>query len=295
MDRVVRLALAAALGLLVFLALISINYSSKPSAKKPAGYVILEFDDGYAEIYDAFKIMQKHGYTHASLMMPTAFISPSTTHRQYFYDMCGDDPWACDYFETLSYAEIRRMVDGGWDVQAHGVSHVPLSTLNLKDSTDYRSFMREILTPKRVLKEWFGQEPVAFTPPHLGLTDEQWKIVCQHYEFVVRRVAEEEDALNYVFDDPSQRQNLRAFHVFHQGFDKQMEALDRILTKLETEKAVVIILIHRVSDQDARGWDITTQELKELLSLLEKHGFTDENVINYSILHQLVHSEEWSI
>lgn len=109
----------------------------------PARPVVLTFDDGNNDIYDiAFPIMQEMGF------VGTFYIVGNRLNSNYY----------------VHADEIQEMVNAGWEIGDHGMSHVDLTL-------DHSMANYEILQSRLDLEAAIGQPINTFAYPY-GETDE---------------------------------------------------------------------------------------------------------------------------
>lgn len=100
----------------------------------PAKPVVVSFDDGYESQYrNAFPVLRRHDWP-GVVNIVTKNLEPS---------------WG------LRPAEVRKLVDAGWEIDAHSINHLDVSTL------DGAALEREIAGSRRKLQRVFGV-PVNF-------------------------------------------------------------------------------------------------------------------------------------
>ena len=178
-------------------------------------YIILEFDDGYLEVYTkAYPILERYGFK-AVVMMPIGFIGVDEEHRKYFYDRDLRSGTYMSFFPTLSVEEVKKLIEEEWDVQCHSYSHPHLPAFNMSNPIERRNFLHETLTCKVVLREWFNIEAIAFTPPYLAWTEEQLNILKEHYRFIVTHA----NLTVNILGDNSSTYTLSAIMLSHDSFN----------------------------------------------------------------------------
>ncbi len=108
-------------------------------------YVVVTFDDGYADFYaQAFPALSRHGFT-ATMFLPTGYIG--TGRRQFKERDC------------LTWSEIRELRKHGMCFGSHTVTHPQLSTsgrIAVKD---------EIVNSKLAIEDNLGEPVDSFSYP----------------------------------------------------------------------------------------------------------------------------------
>lgn len=107
----------------------------------PERPVVLTFDDGYLDVFkNAFPIMQQYGY------VGTFFIIGETV----------------DVPQNLSTKNLKKLINNGWEIGSHSMSHIDLNQGN--------NWEFEIIGSKNLLEEKLGVSIVTFAYPY-GLAD----------------------------------------------------------------------------------------------------------------------------
>lgn len=107
----------------------------------PERPVVLTFDDGYLDVFqNAYPIMQQYGY------VGTFFIIGNTV----------------DTYQNLSTKKLKKMINNGWEIGSHSMSHIDL---NQGNNWEY-----EIVGSKNLLEEKLGVTIQTFAYPY-GLAD----------------------------------------------------------------------------------------------------------------------------
>ncbi len=119
---------------------------------------LITFDDGFRGVYDyAFPIMKEFGFVGVVCVYPRFIDSPG----------------------GLSWAMIREMIDGGWSVECHSLSHADLWKTP-SDPGEKKAFLqREIAEARKIIREK-TREPVDFMVWPYGIyTEETEKIAVE--------------------------------------------------------------------------------------------------------------------
>jgi peptidoglycan/xylan/chitin deacetylase (PgdA/CDA1 family) len=120
-------------------------------APLPDGAVLITFDDGYRDnLRNALPILQRHGYP-AVIFVPIGYLE-------------GDRPLPHEEAlrtlgvrnETVDWAELAELEDGGIRVESHGIGHRPVSELEPGEAA------REIALSKLRLEERLGRTVEAY-------------------------------------------------------------------------------------------------------------------------------------
>lgn len=107
----------------------------------PERPVVLTFDDGYLDVYkNAYPIMQQYGY------VGTFFIIGNTV----------------DTTQNLSTKKLTNLINSGWEIGSHSMSHIDL---NQGNNWEY-----EIIGSKSLLEGKLGVPILTFAYPY-GLAD----------------------------------------------------------------------------------------------------------------------------
>lgn len=114
----------------------------------PEKPIILTFDDGYLSTYKyAYPIMRKYGFT------ATVFVTSDTSAKVFDSYRSFDPP--------LTKEQVRELSENGFSIQAHSVTHRPMTELTAEQIT------WELSESKKQLEEIIGT-PVEFLAMPLG-------------------------------------------------------------------------------------------------------------------------------
>ncbi|MFA4887821.1 MAG: polysaccharide deacetylase family protein [Candidatus Nanoarchaeia archaeon] len=123
--------------------------------KKP---ILITFDDGWSSIYkEAYPIMKKYG------LKGTEFII-----SDYANQVSGS--------AYSNWTELKELENEGWDMQAHGVQHVNMLTLN---ETEFRT---QLVQSQANVTENLGTKPVSFVFPFHSANESYTQICGEYYE-----------------------------------------------------------------------------------------------------------------
>ena len=124
----------------------STNDQSKNKMSSASRYVVLTFDDGFADFYtNAFPIFQKYGFL-ATVFLPTKFISGQK------------DPFKGK--KCLTWEEVRNLAASGVQFGSHTITH-----RNLRD-LPWNQIDREIKGSKKSIEDRIGTWAVNFSYPY---------------------------------------------------------------------------------------------------------------------------------
>ncbi|WP_159437434.1 polysaccharide deacetylase family protein [Hymenobacter daecheongensis] len=138
----------------------------QPLRDFPARPIILTFDDGYTDNYtNLLPLMQRYGYRGVIYLLGDAAV------RYNFWDADSDptEP-RC---EIMSEDEKRAFVTAGWEIGAHTLTHVNLTTLPPAQAA------HEIRASKNALERTLGTEVVSFAYPYGSVNEPLKKLVQQ--------------------------------------------------------------------------------------------------------------------
>src|SRR3970282_711570 len=108
-------------------------------------------DDGYHDnLENALPVLREHGYP-AVVFVPIGFLDDGKPlpHEESPRRRGGRN-------DTLDWAELAELEEGGVRIESHGIAHRPLSELDPAEAT------REIALSKLRLEEKLGREVDAF-------------------------------------------------------------------------------------------------------------------------------------
>jgi peptidoglycan/xylan/chitin deacetylase (PgdA/CDA1 family) len=108
------------------------------SRQIPEKSVVITFDDGWRSVYRiAFPILEKYNFP-ATLFISTDFIGSQN---------------------ALSWQQIGKLTEGGFDIQCHTKTHRNLARLEKTESFEeyFKNLKREISIPPKVIKEKLGK------------------------------------------------------------------------------------------------------------------------------------------
>ena len=119
--------------------------------------VVITFDDGYAGAYEvAFPILRRHKFAATLFLIAEDFIG--NTRRQNHRA-----------FPILNHQQVREMIEEGFWIGSHSVSHPRLTYLS---SSQVKA---EIQRSKKILEDAFAVQLNAFCYPY-GLHDERAEV-----------------------------------------------------------------------------------------------------------------------
>jgi len=108
-------------------------------------YVVLTFDDGYADFYtEAYPVLREYGYT-ATVFLATAYI--------------GDEPKQFDGAACLTWSQVGDLHRAGVEFGSHTVTHPQLADLTPA------GVERELRASKAVIEGRIGAEVASFAYP----------------------------------------------------------------------------------------------------------------------------------
>jgi len=111
---------------------------------------VIAFDDGYQCIADfALEILNEFGFR-ASVFFPTGYLGRTNDWDHQVYGL---------KFRHLDKAGLKRLVEAGWELGSHTVSHLSLIDLD-KDKID-----NELVSSKKVLEDIAGQKVESISFP----------------------------------------------------------------------------------------------------------------------------------
>ncbi len=111
---------------------------------------VIAFDDGYQCVGDhAVEILAEFGFR-ASVFFPTGYLGKTNDWDHQVYGL---------KFKHLDRTGLKRLVDAGWELGSHTVSH--LSLLDIA----YERVERELVNSKAVLEDTSGQSVVSISFP----------------------------------------------------------------------------------------------------------------------------------
>ncbi|MCS7263861.1 MAG: polysaccharide deacetylase family protein [Armatimonadetes bacterium] len=116
----------------------------------PQKAVLITFDDGYADLYEhAMPLLLEFGFSALVFMLARYVGRVGRTYSEANYP---EAPF-------LSASQLQEMEKSGIEIGSHGLWHVPLSRLTIKEAE------KEITESKRILSEILGKEIRAFSYP----------------------------------------------------------------------------------------------------------------------------------
>jgi peptidoglycan/xylan/chitin deacetylase (PgdA/CDA1 family) len=126
-----------------------INYQEQ----LPPKAVAITIDDGYRSLYDlGYPILKRHNFR------ATIFI---------YTDFIGNSP------NALTWDQLREMSEGGFEVEAHTLSHADLTRKRKGESEEeyLRRIQRELSVPRKLIYDHLRQEPIWLAYPYGRLND----------------------------------------------------------------------------------------------------------------------------
>jgi peptidoglycan/xylan/chitin deacetylase (PgdA/CDA1 family) len=131
--------------------------------------VVVTFDDGYASTLRARRVLAEAGFV-ATVFVVTRFIE-----SQEVLSWPGVEEWARsparDEMKPLTWDETEALVETGWEIGSHTVTHALLPQLGDE------ALERELVDSRRTLERRLGRaETIAY--PY-GLADERVAVAAQ--------------------------------------------------------------------------------------------------------------------
>jgi peptidoglycan/xylan/chitin deacetylase (PgdA/CDA1 family) len=117
----------------------------------------LWFDDGYAEVFTKIRPLLKEYDRVGILAIVTSWVGKKG-------------------FMTI--ADIRILLEEGWKVASHSVTHHDLTELSPEE------IERELRGSKEWIEEHLSIEPIGFVAPFNKITYTQKKLALKYYKFV---------------------------------------------------------------------------------------------------------------
>ncbi len=162
----------------------------------PEKSVLINFDDGYADLYDyALPLLQEFCFPAVVFMLARYVGRVGRTYSEANYP---EAPF-------LSAAQLREMQQAGIEIGSHGLWHVPLAHLPLREAE------REVRLSKEILSDLLGTPVRAFSYP--------WGRSGDFYDVHVRMVERAGYQLAFTMlhgynSPPYERFRLRRCHVY---------------------------------------------------------------------------------
>ena len=145
----------------------------KGSGDLPSRPIMLDFDHAVRSMrYEVSEVLDRYGYK-GNLFIYTAPLDP---------DYAGPTLGTSDNQEFMTWSEIRELVEAGWHVGAHTVSHPNLSELSLKDQTG-RRLRDELDRCNEVIQANLGFRPKDFAFTGISWSSIAEKEVKKRYRF----------------------------------------------------------------------------------------------------------------
>jgi peptidoglycan/xylan/chitin deacetylase (PgdA/CDA1 family) len=127
----------------------------KKGSSLPPRPVVISFDDGYLDVYDnAFPIMEKFGF------IGTVYIVANRLNSDGF----------------LQEEELRVLLDNGWEVGSHGMTHTELTQ-------NHGLVRQEVLQSRLDLEDALGIKVFSFAYPFGSL---DWYVSSKVYDYGYR-------------------------------------------------------------------------------------------------------------
>jgi peptidoglycan/xylan/chitin deacetylase (PgdA/CDA1 family) len=118
----------------------------------PDRAVAITFDDGYRSVHDvALPILRAHRFT------ATVFVTVGRCTSDNRWP--GQASWV-PILPMLAWDELEELCEAGWEIGAHGMTHLPLTVL------DQGQAAREIETSRKLLGERIRSDVTLFAYPY---------------------------------------------------------------------------------------------------------------------------------
>ena len=218
------------------------------SAETASGLLTITFDDGGTTQYQNGLRISKAYDIVGTIFVPPAMISEASEPR-------GPD-W------IMNWNEVREFHDAGWEIGAHGMSHLRLTEL------DSAEIDREVEQPIADIEEQIGVEPVSFSSPYGDFNGRTIKRIMESYSYHLSWKGHEG------------RNPVTAIDQRYIGRLEVTSDMSSALVCGEMVRAAqtgiwLVLLFHGIVEENPQEYQITAGKFEEILScadLLKQNG-----------------------
>ena len=231
--------------------------------------VILSFDDGRSDAYDAYQILLKHNLV-GSFHITTGFV---------------DGSFKTDSFgigrKPITIEQLREMKNNGMDISSHGDRHI-------LDNDDFRISILK-------LKQWkiLGtNERCGFSVPNSDYEDGQLNKFCKDNNDVLDYVRVGRSKKCYRFLSKASYLLYKLLHLqfFYNYFNKfnLIKSIDKhhivscvikkgtkinnvikFIRKYSSEDCAIVLMFHSITSKASNPWEYRTEDFLELCLFLK--------------------------
>lgn len=203
------------------------------------GIVTITFDDGGMTQYrNGLRIAKAYGLP-GTIFVPTAFISEASTD--------AGKEW------VMNWDEIREFRDAGWEIGAHGVSHLRLTDLTPTEVD------REVEEPIGVIQEETGIEPVSFSSPYGAFDDETiWRIMESYYYHLSWK--------GHGGRNPIAAIDRRYIGRFEVTNDMNSARVCGEMVRAAQNDIWLVLLFHGIVDADPQDYEVAAWQFEEVVA-----------------------------
>lgn len=218
------------------------------SAETLGGTVSITFDDGgWTQYQYGLGIAANYGLP-GTIFVPTALISTSTA--------TPGESWVVDW------DKIRDFHEAGWEIGAHGRSHLRLTELT-PDEIEV-----EIEGPISDIEREIGVKPVSFSSPFGAFTDETIARIMESYDYHL-------SWKGHGGRNPANEIDPRYIGRFEVTNDMSAARVCGEMVSAAQNDFWLVLLFHGIVDGDPVDYQITARKYEEIIacaSLLDQKG-----------------------
>lgn len=218
----------------------NLEFGLKPSFPAPrqkntnAGYISINFDDGWRSVYENALPVLKEARLPASIF---AISKPIIKNN----------------FKYLSAEQLITMQDEGWDIGSHSFDHEHFNQISL-DEAEYS------LTASKGFLEGMGLYTRGFAFPY-GEYNAKTLMMAQKY-FSYLRLSDNEY---------NPKDNKKIINGFILNIDNSLNEVKKQINWAKKNKAGLVFVFHEVTD-NGREYSIQPSKFKKIVELIKKSG-----------------------
>ncbi len=210
------------------------------------GLVTIWFDDGRDDTYlVAYPLMKQSGYRGVLAIIADR-------------DMASQK-LAPGNVTPMSWEQVAELVDEGWEISSHSLTHCRLDQLPM-DSDDGRHSLSEEIVRSKTELENRGFTVSTFTAPYGRWSEESITLATELYRGFRTLVA----GVNPL---PVTGFKLSSCAIRNHTTTEEMQGWIR---QAEAEHGWLIITIHTVTDRPDNDWDISIKQFVDMLRLINE-------------------------
>jgi len=227
------------------------------------GFIVLCFDDGYAETYTvAYPILKSRGFTGVVAVI-TSYVGGVWRDWE-----VGKEPH--DY-KLASLSQLKEMRADRWEIAPHSTTHSPHEwILNYQGSPEnFEMILKE--SQDWIRRNNLGEARTFIYP--FGATPQSAVEIAKKYYWLSRSLETNSPVYYDLPMNEDQRHRLWAYQVEHSRFEGQLKEIREWVRYAKKNESIITFTFHRITEKP-RDIDSTPDELEEILKIIQDENAT---------------------